>query len=148
MRKRACARSLDNKKVIKMTEEVIKEEEKESTPDVWSMDDLISLTDEVQTGTIEYRGKVVEYQFCELVEKEEPKFKPVPDTATEETKMAMYTEIGSKRILAMLEKANEKNPEGPCITQDHWGLLPTTLRYQISNDIMGIEQESRENFPL
>jgi hypothetical protein len=130
-----------------MTEEEIIEEEKEST-EMWSMDDLISLTDEVQEGSIEYRGKLVKYQFCELVEKEEPKFKPVPDSASEETKMAMYTEIGAKRILAMLEKANEKNPDGPCITKDHWSLLPTTLRYQISNDIMGIEQESRENFPL
>lgn len=130
-----------------MTEEEIKKEEEETT-DLWSMDDLIALTDEVQQGEVEFRGKLVKYQFCELVEKEEPKFKPVPDTASEEQKMAMYTEIGSKRILRMLEKANEKNPEGPSITKEHWGLLPTTLRYQISNDIMGIEQESRENFPL
>ena len=130
-----------------MTEEEIKEEEIETT-DTWSMDDLIALTDEVQKGEVEFRGKLVTYQFCELVEKEEPKFKPVPDHASEEQKMAMYTEIGSKRILRMLEKANEKNPEGPSITKEHWGLLPTTLRYQISNDIMGIEQESRENFPL
>ena len=130
-----------------MTEEVIKEEEKEST-DMWSMDELIALTDEVQAGSIEYRTKLVKYQFCELVEAEEPKFKPIPDSAPEEKKMEMYTEIGAKRILAMLEKANDKNPEGPCITKDHWSLLPTTLRYQISNDIMGIEQESRENFPL
>ena len=130
-----------------MTEEEIIEEE-EQTTEMWSMDDLIALTDEVQQGKVEFRGKLVTYQFCELVEKEEPKFKPVPEGASEDQKMAMYTEIGSKRILKMLEKANEKNPEGPCITKDHWSLLPTTLRYQISNDIMGIEQESRENFPL
>ena len=130
-----------------MTEEEIQEEE-EITTEMWSMEDLIALTDEVQQATVDFRGKMVKYQFCELVEKEEPKFKPVPDSASEEQKMAMYTELGSKRILAMIEKANEKNPEGPCITKDHWSLLPTTLRYQISNDIMGIEQESRENFPL
>ena len=130
-----------------MTEEEIIKEEEETT-EMWSMDDLIALTDEVQQAETDFRGKSVKYQFCELVEKEEPKFKPVADTASEEDKMAMYTELGGKRILAMLEKANEKNPDGPCITKDHWGLLPTTLRYQISNDIMGIEQESRENFPL
>ena len=130
-----------------MTEEEIKTEEIETT-ESWTMDDLVALTDEVQTGKVEFRGKVVEYQFCELVEKEEPKFKNISDRASEEEKMAHYTEIGSKRILAMLEKANERNPEGPCITKDHWGLLPTTLRYQISNEIMGIEQESRENFQL
>ena len=130
-----------------MTEEEIKTEEV-TTNNTWTMDDLVSLTDEIQVSKIEFRGKDVEYQFCELVEKEEPKFKPVADTASEEDKMAMYTELGGKRILAMLEKANEKNPDGPCITKDHWGLLPTTLRYQISNEIMGVEQESRENFPL
>ena len=130
-----------------MTEEEIIKEEEETT-EMWSMDDLIALTAEVQPAATDFRGKSVKYQFCELVEKEEPKFKPVADTASEEDKMAMYTELGGKRILAMLEKANEKNPDGPCITKDHWGLLPTTLRYQISNEIMGVEQESRENFPL
>ena len=129
-----------------MTEEEIKTEEEATS--TWTMDDLVALTDEVQEGEIEFRGKVVNYQFCELIESEEPKFKPVSDRASEEEKMAYYTDIGSKRILAMLEKANEKNPDGPQITKAHWGLLPTTLRYQISNDIMGIEQESRENFPL
>lgn len=129
-----------------MTEEEIKTEEEATS--TWTMDDFVALTDEVQKGEIEFRGKVVKYQFCELIEKEEPKFKPVSDRASEEEKMAYYTDIGAKRILAMLEKANEKNPDGDQITKDHWSLLPTTLRYQISNDIMGIEQESRENFQL
>ena len=129
-----------------MTEEEIKTEEEATS--TWTMDDLVALTDEVQEGEIDFRGKSVRYQFCELIESEEPKFKPVSDRASEEEKMAYYTDIGSKRILAMLEKANEKNPDGPQITKAHWGLLPTTLRYQISNDIMGIEQESRENFQL
>tara|TARA_R110000751_G_scaffold60822_1_gene126693 strand:+ start:427 stop:816 length:390 start_codon:yes stop_codon:yes gene_type:complete len=129
-----------------MTEEEIKTEEVSTA--TWTMDDLVALTDEVQEGKIDFRGKSVRYQFCELIESEEPKFKPVSDRASEEDKMAYYTDIGSKRILAMLEKANVKNPEGSQITKEHWGLLPTTLRYQISNDIMGIEQESRENFQL
>lgn len=129
-----------------MTEEEIKTEEEATS--TWTMDDLVALTDEVQEGEIEFRGKVVKFQFCELVESEEPKFKPLSDRASEEEKMAYYTDIGSKRILAMLEKANEKSPEGSSITKEHWSLLPTTLRYQISNEIMGIEQESRENFQL
>ena len=112
------------------------------------MEALVALTDEVQEGEINFRDKVVKFQFCELVEKEEPKFRPLSDRASEEEKMAYYTEIGGNRILAMLEKANEKNPDGPSIDKEHWPLLPTTLRYNISNEIMGIEQESRENFPL
>ena len=122
--------------------------EEEKTQEMWTMDDLVSLTDEVQTGEIEFRDKVLKFQFCELVEKEEPKFKPLNDSASEEEKMTYYTELGGQRILAMLEKANEKNPDGPAISAENWGLLPTTLRYQISNKIMGIEQESRENFPF
>ena len=116
--------------------------------EMWTMEALVALTDEVQEGEINFRDKVVKFQFCELVEKEEPKFRPLSDRAAEEEKMAYYTEIGGNRILAMLEKANEKNPDGPSIDREHWPLLPTTLRYNIANEIMGIEQESRENFPL
>jgi len=134
--------------VIKMTEDEIKKEEKEVKTEMWSMDDLVALTDEVQEGEIEFKEKLVKFQYCELVEKEEPKFRPLSDRASEEEKMAYYSEIGGNRILAMLEKANEKNPDGASISKDHWALLPTTLRYQISNEIMGIEQESRENFPF
>ena len=122
--------------------------EEEITQEMWTMDDLVALTDEVQEGEIEFRNRILKYQFCELVEKEEPKFKPLRDSASEEEKMAYYTELGSNRILAMLKKANEKNPEGHVISDENWSLLPTTLRYQISNQIMGIEQESRENFPF
>ena len=64
-----------------MTEEEIIKEEEETT-EMWSMDDLIALTDEVQQAETDFRGKCVKYQFCELVEKEEPKFKPVADTAS------------------------------------------------------------------
>jgi len=134
----------DNEDVVEEKEEVVEEVKTE----MWTMDDLVALTDEVQQGEIEFREKVVKYQFCELVEKEEPRFRPLSDRATEDEKMAYYTEIGGNRILAMLEKANDKEPDGPAITREHWPLLPTTLRYAISNDIMGIEQESRENFLL
>jgi len=122
--------------------------EEEKTTEMWTMDDLVALTDEVQEGKIEFRGKDLKFQFCELVEKEEPKFKPLRESATEEEKMAYSTALGGKRILAMISKANEKNPSGAAISEENWSLLPTTLRYQISNQIMGIEQESRENFPF
>ena len=129
-----------------MTEEEIKTEEE--TTETWTMDDLVALTDEVQDGDVDYRGKKVKFQFCELIEKEEPKFKPIGENASEEDKMAFYTRVGSDRIQAMITKANEKNTEGASINTDNWPLLPTTLRYTISNHIMGIEQESRENFTL
>lgn len=128
-----------------MTETEEKETEKIEIEE-WTLEDLVSLTNEVQKGTIDYRGKVFKYHFCELVEKEEPKFKALPETANEEQKMTYYTEIGGKRVWAMLEKANEKDPEGPCIEKSQWALLPTTLRYSVANEIMGTTTDVKENF--
>ena len=113
---------------------------------IWSMDELVALTDEVQKEEVEYRGKVVEFQFCELTEKEEPKFTGVSDEMPEDEKMAIYQEIGSNRVIKMLEKANEKAPDGPVITTEQWVLLPTTLRYSITNKILGVEDSAKENF--
>ena len=87
-----------------MSEEVIEKE-------VWSMEELVALTDEVQKEAIEYRGKEVEFQFCELTESEEPKFKNLGANATEDEKMSMYQELGSQRCIKMILKANEKNPD-------------------------------------
>ncbi len=110
------------------------------------MDELVALTDEVQENEVEYRNKMVHFQFCELTEQEEPKFTGVSEDMPEEEKLAIYQEIGSNRVVKMLEKANEKNPEGPVITAEQWVLLPTTLRYAISNSILGVEEETKENF--
>ena len=129
-----------------MTEEEIKEIEETETVEEWTLDDLVALTDEVQQGEVDFRGKVFKYQFCELVEKEEPKFKPLKDSASEEQKMAYYSEIGSKRVWAMIEKASVKNPDGPVLEKSQWDLLPTTLRYSVANEIMGTTQDVKENF--
>mgnify|MGYP005818689477 FL=1 len=113
---------------------------------IWSMDELVALTDEVQEEEVEYREGMVYFQFCELTEKEEPKFTGVSEELPEDEKMSMYQEIGSRRVEAMLLKANEKNPDGPCISNEQWVLLPTTLRYAISNKILGVEAQVQENF--
>lgn len=110
------------------------------------MDELVALTDEVQQDEVEYRNKMVQFQFCELTEKEEPKLTGVTDDMSEDEKVIIYQEIGSQRVLKMLEKANEKNPDGPVISAEQWTLLPTTLRYTISNKILGVEETVRENF--
>ena len=119
----------------------------EEKKEIWSMDELVALTDEVQISEIIFREKVVEFQFCELVEKEEPKIKS-QDGMSEDEKMGYFQEIGSARVFKMIEKAAEKNPDGPCISEDQWKLLPTTLRNQITNNILGVESEVKENFTL
>jgi len=126
--------------------EIIEEEEEEEMG-VWSMDDLVELTEKVQSDYIVYRGKKVAFQFCELTEVEEPKFKQLPENASESKKMEMYQELGAKRCLKMILKANEKNPEGITLQAQHWKSLPTTLRYGIATKMMNIESEVKANFP-
>jgi hypothetical protein len=121
-------------------------EEEKVTTEMWSMDELVALTDEVQENEVEFRGKRVRFQFCELTEKEEPKFTGISENMPEDKKMQMYQELGSKRVLRMLLKANKKNADGPIISQEQWALLPTTLRFQISNLIIGAEAEVSESF--
>ena len=58
----------------------------------------------------------------------------------------MYQELGSKRVMKMISKANEKNPDGPIISEEQWAHIPTTLRYSISNKILGAEELAQANF--
>ena len=113
---------------------------------VWSIDDLIALIDEVQEGECEYRGKSFRYQYCELTEKEEPKTLPIDDSASEDEKSEWYTKVGTERIIAMIEKVNEKNPDGVTITEEVWVKLPITLRYNVMSDILSISKDQTANF--
>jgi len=118
----------------------------ENVDNVWTIDELVALTDKVQEKEIDFRGKKFSFHFCELVEKEEPKFTMKEKFGSESEKMEYYAEIGGQRVLRMIEKANEKNPDGALIGKESWGLLPTTLRYQISNEVMGVESEVKDSF--
>ena len=62
--------------------------------------------------------------------------------------MAFYSKIGNQRIVAMIEKANKKQPAKANIMLENWGMLPTSLRYKISNYIMGVESSDGENFTI
>ena len=114
---------------------------------VWSIDDLVALTDEVQKGECEYRGKTFRYQYCELTEKEEPKTLPIDDNASEAEKAEWYAKVGAERILAMITKANTKNPDEITLTEDNWEKLPITLRYNVMSDILSVGREDSANFP-
>ena len=105
--------------------------------DTWTIDELVNLTNKVQKGETEYNGKKFTFQYCELTEGEEPKMKFAPDGASEEEKNEKFKEIGQARIIAMIAKANEKNPEGISITQENWSELPSTIRWGVSNSILG-----------
>jgi len=114
---------------------------------VWSIEDLVALTDKVQKGECEYRGKTFRYQYCELTEKEEPKTLPIDDNASEDDKADWYAKVGAERIIAMIKKANDKEPEGITLTDENWSKLPITLRYSVMSDILSISKEDTQNFP-
>lgn len=111
------------------------------------MDDLISLTQEIQTADLLFKGKSLIVQYCELVESEEPSI-TVDNSLSEAEKNDYYMEVGVSRVKAMLDKANNMNPEGATITSENWGKLPSTLRFMIANEIMGIETDISENFTI
>ena len=107
------------------------------TENVWTIDELVALTDKVQTGETKYNGKTFSFQFCELTEGEEPKLSLPPAGTPKDEEQDAYKKIGEERILAMIKKANEKNPEGIVITEENWGKLPSTVRWGVSNSILG-----------
>ena len=107
----------------------------------WSMEDLISLTDEVQTEELEYKGKNLNIQWCELIESEEPKMAMPSEDTPEEEKNEYYSKLASEKIMKMIGKANEKNPEGAFLTAEVWEKLPTSLKYKVSAKVMGTDSD-------
>ena len=115
---------------------------------VWTIEELVALTDEIQTAEIDFRGRPFQIQFCELVEGEEPKLLPLDQSASEEEQSEWYQKVGSERILRMIKKASEKDPEAVKISADQYALLPATLRYQIISKVLNLEQQVKEDFQV
>ena len=83
---------------------------------------------------------VFEYDFKRL-EAEEPKMAIPSDDTPEEEKNDYYTQLAAEKVMKMIEKANEKNPDGATLSPDVWSKLPTTLKYKISAKIMGTDTD-------
>tara|TARA_R110000824_G_scaffold109782_5_gene257639 strand:- start:1350 stop:1700 length:351 start_codon:yes stop_codon:yes gene_type:complete len=109
----------------------------------WSLDELVELTDKVQEKEVEYREKLVKFQWCELAESEEPKIVGIDDSLTDDERNDKYMELGKERTLLMMKKADDKNPEGPSLISA-WEKIPSTLKYQISNLVMGVTNNPNE----
>jgi hypothetical protein len=108
----------------------------EKKAEIWTIDELVSLTEKVQSIELEYSGKVLPIQWCELTEAEEPKLALPEEDLSEEDKNSHYAKLASNRVLAMINKANDKNPDGKTVDNAVWEKLPTTLRWRISNTIL------------
>ena len=118
----------------------------EKEAEVWTIDELVALTEEVQQGTVEYRGKNFVFQYCELTEAEEPKIAMPDEDASADVKNEFYTKVGTKRILTMVDKANKKNPDGATLTDELWNTLPATLRFHITAEVLQLKDNIAENF--
>jgi hypothetical protein len=113
-------------------------EEKE----MWTIDELVSMTETVQHKEIEWQGKTLKVQWCELVESEEPKMSMPNDDVSEDEQNDYYKKLASDRVLCMIEKANLKAQDSITLTKENWGSLPTTLRWNVSSTILGTQNES------
>ena len=121
-------------------------EEKKKEVEIWTIDELVELTEKVQTDSVTYLEKELPIQWCDLVESEEPKVDlGAVDAADENTKQELFAKFGTERVLAMIEKANKKNPEGATITRDSWNKIPATIRWQLSGTVLG-NKDVGENF--
>ena len=121
-------------------------EEKKKELEIWTIDELVELTEKVQTDSLTYLEKELPIQWCDLVESEEPKVDlAAVDSADESTKQELFAKFGTERVLAMIEKANKKNPEGASITRDSWDKIPATIRWQLSGTVLG-NKDTGENF--
>jgi hypothetical protein len=113
-------------------EKEMTEEEKQ----VWTIDELVAMTETVQTADIEYLGKVLPIQWCELTESEEPKMAiPDDDTPSEEVS-EYYKGLAQERVAKMITKGNKLAPDSVTLTEDSWDKLPTTIRWNISGKIL------------
>ena len=118
----------------------------EKKKEVWTIDELVELTEKVQTDSITYMDKELPIQWCDLVESEEPKVDLAAiDSADEGQKQEIFAQFGTERVLAMVEKANKKNPEGVSVTRESWDKIPATIRWQLSGSVLG-NKDTGESF--
>jgi hypothetical protein len=119
--------------------EINMEKEKQ---EIWTIEELVSMTETVQSRTLMWHRKGLNIQWCELTEEEEPKMIVPDDNQTSEEQSEYFKKIAGERVLAMISKANKKEPEAATIDADNWGSMPTTLRWNISSEILGTLNES------
>ena len=111
--------------------------------EMWTIEELVEMTNTVQHREVEWAGKALRVQWCELTESEEPKMILPDDSAPSEEQTEYYKKLAGEGVLKMIEKANDKEPDSTTITGDNWMSMPTTLRWSVSGVVLG---QSNANF--
>ena len=84
--------------------------EEKQEKEVWTIDELVLMTETVQKAEIEYAGKLIPVQWCELTESEEPKMSMPSDGTPDEEVQEYYKDLAQERVNKMIAKANELDP--------------------------------------
>ena len=111
--------------------------EEKQEKQVWTIEELVAMTETVQNAEVEYLGKVLPIQWCELTESEEPKMVVPDESSPAEEVSEYYKGIAQERTGRMIEKANKLSPDTITLTMESWNKLPTTIRWTISGEILG-----------
>ena len=117
----------------------------EDAKEMWTIDELVEMTETVQHKEIEWAGKGLNIQWCELTESEEPRMAMPDDEASDEDKTKHYSQLAAVRVITMINKANDMDKENIFITEENWSKFPSTLRWRISNKILQSE-EAKSDF--
>ena len=104
----------------------------------WSVDELESLTETVQEAEVEYQGKSIRVAWCELTESEEPKSLSIDETLSEKERNEEFLDLARQRTMAMMKKAQEKQPDEKVLSAEVFEKLPTSLKFLVSNKILGV----------
>lgn len=116
----------------------------EETQEYWSLDDLKSLTETVQEAEIEYQDKCIKLVWCELTESEEPKAMVMDDTLSEDERNAEFLELARAKTRAMIDKGQEKQPDDTALSAEVYNMLPTAVKFLVSNKILGITDPNEQ----
>ncbi len=110
----------------------------------WTVEELESLTETVQETEITYQKKSIKLSWCELTESEEPKALAIDENLSEEDKNKAYLELARERVAAMMTKAQEKSVDESVLSVSVFEKLPTTLKFLVSNKILGISDPNEQ----
>ena len=104
----------------------------------WSVDELESLTETVQETEVVYQDKAIKISWCELTESEEPKSLSIDETLSEKERNEEFLDLARQRTMAMMKKAQEKQPDEKVLSAEVFEKLPTSLKFLVSNKILGV----------
>lgn len=116
----------------------------EETQEYWSLDELESLTETVQEAEVDYQGKKIKLTWCELTESEEPKAMVLDENLSEDEKNAEFLELARQKTKAMMGKAHDKQPDPKVLSVEVYDMLPTTVKFAVSNKILGIADPNEQ----